>query len=113
MGLSNQERYKQEREKRLNSTGLGQYLTPKESTKYILAEDPWVKAGTPVNYPVPEGGHVKIAVFGAGIGGLCSAVRAILEGSASSVEDLLIVDHAGGFGGTWYHNRYDPISLRS
>ena len=54
---------------------------------------------------VADGGHVKIAIFGAGFGGLCLAARALIEGSASSPNDIIIVDGAGGFGGTWYHNR--------
>lgn len=54
---------------------------------------------------VPDGGHVKMAIFGAGFGGLCLAARALTEGSVTSPADILIVDGAGGFGGTWYHNR--------
>jgi len=105
MAVTLQEKYRQERERRLNDKGLAQYLERSQIAGYILQEDPWVAEGTPIQRPVPDGGHVKIAIFGSGFGGLCAAVRALLEGSASSTDDILIVDHAGGFGGTWWHNR--------
>lgn len=105
MAITTQDKYAQERERRLNDKGLAQYLDRSKVGNYILTEDPWVEEGTPVQKPVSEGGHVKIAIFGAGFGGLCAAARALLEGSASSPSDLLIVDRAGGFGGTWWHNR--------
>ncbi|KAK0103953.1 hypothetical protein ONS96_005059 [Cadophora gregata f. sp. sojae] len=109
MAIDLQEKYRQEREARLNDKGLAQYLDTSRTKDYISHEDPWVEAGTPVNVPVPDGGHVKIVIFGAGFGGLCAAARALTEGSASSPNDLLIVDRAGGFGGTWWHNRYPGL----
>ncbi|CZT09083.1 related to monooxigenase [Rhynchosporium agropyri] len=104
-----QEKYKQEREARLNEKGLGQYLNSSKTKGFISHEDPWVESGTPVQRPVPDGGHVKIAIFGAGFGGLCAAARALTDRSASSPEDFLIIDRAGGFGGTWWHNRYPGL----
>ncbi|CZT21100.1 related to monooxigenase [Ramularia collo-cygni] len=109
MTITLEERYRQEREKRTNSKHLGQYLDRSQTSPYILTEDPWVQPGTPINRPVPEGGHVKIVIFGAGFGGLCAAVRALQTGAARSLEDILIVDYAGGFGGTWWHNRYPGL----
>ena len=105
MAITLQERYKQERERRLNDRGLSQYLDKSKTAGYILHEDPWVAEGTPVHRPIADGGHIKILILGAGFGGLCAAVRALLEGSARSAEDILVVDRAGGFGGTWWHNR--------
>lgn len=106
MAISVEEKYKQERERRINSSkGLAQYLEKSRSASYILTEDPWIEPGTPINRPVSDEGHVKIVIFGAGFGGLCAAAQALLEGSASSPEDIMIVDYAGGFGGTWWHNR--------
>lgn len=113
MAIALQEKYKQEREARLNDKGLAQYLDKTKTGDYISHDDPWVAEGTPVQFPVPEGGHVKIAIFGAGFGGLCAAARSLLEGSASSADDLLIVDRAGGFGGTWWHNRSVDDKLRN
>ncbi|KAH7351215.1 pyridine nucleotide-disulfide oxidoreductase-like protein [Rhexocercosporidium sp. MPI-PUGE-AT-0058] len=109
MAITLQEKYRQERDARLNEKGLGQYLDKSKTADYILHDDPWVAEGTPVQRPVPDGGHVKIVIFGAGFGGLCAATRALSEGSASSVDDLLIIDRAGGFGGTWWHNRYPGL----
>lgn len=109
MTITLEEKYRQEREKRTNSKGLGQYLDRSATSPYILTEDPWVEPGTPVNRPVPEGNHVKIVIFGAGFGGLCAAIRALQTGAAASLDDILIVDYAGGFGGTWWHNRYPGL----
>ncbi|CAL3966889.1 unnamed protein product [Diplocarpon coronariae] len=109
MAITILERYKQERERRLHDKGLAQYLDKSRSANYILHKDPWIAEGTPIQRPVPDGGHVKIAIFGAGFGGLCAAARALLGGSAASASDILIVDQAGGFGGTWWHNRYPGL----
>ena len=97
-----QQRYLQEREKRINIKGLSQYLDNSKGSLYALNVDPWVQSGTPVHLPVPDGGSTKIAIFGAGLGGICAAVRCLEKGAAKSVDDILIIDPAGGFGGTWY-----------
>jgi cation diffusion facilitator CzcD-associated flavoprotein CzcO len=44
----------------------------------------------------------RIAIIGAGPGGLCMGIR--LQGAG--FEDFEILEKAGGPGGTWYHNRY-------
>ena len=44
----------------------------------------------------------RVAIIGAGPGGLCMAIR--LKGAG--FERFEILDKAGGVGGTWYHNRY-------
>ena len=50
----------------------------------------------------------QILIIGAGLGGLQYAVRMVEAGVRP--EDLRIVDPAGGFGGTWYYNRYPGLS---
>ncbi|KAL3457936.1 hypothetical protein BJX64DRAFT_280259 [Aspergillus heterothallicus] len=50
----------------------------------------------------------KVLIIGAGYGGLLFAAR-LLETGAFSPADLLIVDEAAGFGGTWYWNRYPGL----
>lgn len=45
---------------------------------------------------------LRIAIVGAGPGGLCMAIR--LQGAG--FERFAILEQAGGVGGTWYHNRY-------
>lgn len=46
-----------------------------------------------------DGGHTKVFIVGAGFGGITFAVRLIQAGFKP--EDLLLIDTAGGFGGTW------------
>jgi cation diffusion facilitator CzcD-associated flavoprotein CzcO len=46
--------------------------------------------------------QLRIAIVGAGPGGLCMAIR--LKGAG--FERFEILEKAGGVGGTWYHNRY-------
>lgn len=100
-----QKKYEEERDKRINLKGMSQYLDGPAGSLYALDVDPWVDNNTPIQQPVPDGGNVKIVIFGAGFGGICAAVRCLQQGAAASVEDILIVDPAGGFGGTWWWNR--------
>jgi cation diffusion facilitator CzcD-associated flavoprotein CzcO len=44
----------------------------------------------------------RIAIIGAGPGGLCMAVRLRQAG----IEGFVLLEKAHGVGGTWYHNRY-------
>ena len=103
--VSLKEKYQQEREKRIKIEGLSQYLPSSKGSLYALNVDPWIESGTPVHRPVQDGGHAKIVIFGAGFGGICAAIRCLESGAASSLNDVLIVDPAGGFGGTWWWNR--------
>ena len=45
---------------------------------------------------------LRIAIIGAGPGGLCMAVRLRQAGFT----DFVLLEKAAGVGGTWYHNRY-------
>ncbi len=45
---------------------------------------------------------LRIAIIGAGPGGMCMGIRLAQAG----FEDFLLLEKAGGVGGTWYHNRY-------
>ena len=49
-----------------------------------------------------NGRGLRIAIIGAGPGGLCMGIR--LKGAG--FEGFEILEKAGGVGGTWYHNRY-------
>ena len=103
MTINLTEKYEQERKKRQQvSKGLGQYLDKERSAGHTLSEDPWIPAGTPMHRPVPEGGHVKIIIIGAGFAGVVAAIKCLDAGAAKSPDDILIIDPAGGFGGTWY-----------
>lgn len=96
--------YEEEARKRVNEKGLSQYVDLYQSSKKQIDVDPWIENGTPVLQPVANGGHVKVIIFGAGFGGICAAYRCIERGAAK-VDEILIVDPAGGFGGTWWWNR--------
>jgi cation diffusion facilitator CzcD-associated flavoprotein CzcO len=45
---------------------------------------------------------LRIAILGAGPGGLCMGIRLREAG----FEDFVLLEKCGGVGGTWYHNRY-------
>ena len=106
--LNFMERYSEERNKRIRAEGVKQYIDLQNSERFNnFLEDPWVEAGTAINTPVPEDGHTKILIVGAGFGGILFAVRLLNAGF--SLDDILIVDPAGGFGGTWYWNRYPGL----
>jgi cation diffusion facilitator CzcD-associated flavoprotein CzcO len=46
--------------------------------------------------------ELRIAIIGAGPGGLCMGIRLLGAG----FQRFEILEQAGGVGGTWYHNRY-------
>ncbi|KAJ6585340.1 flavin-binding monooxygenase-like family protein [Mycena capillaripes] len=97
-GANVRQRYIEERDKRLRPEGVAQFI-----------RDPWVdhaafNARTP---PVGDGDEVKFLVLGAGYAGLLFAVHLIEAGF--NVADIRLVDVAGGFGGTWYWNRYPGL----
>ena len=50
----------------------------------------------------PAGRGPRIAIIGAGPGGICMAKRLLDEG----FDDFVILERNGGVGGTWYQNRY-------
>jgi cation diffusion facilitator CzcD-associated flavoprotein CzcO len=52
--------------------------------------------------PGRNGRELRVAIIGAGPGGLCMGIR--LEGAG--FQSFEILEKAGGVGGTWYHNRY-------
>ncbi len=45
---------------------------------------------------------LRIAIIGAGPGGLCAAIRL----RQSGFENFTVLEKSSGVGGTWYHNRY-------
>ena len=44
----------------------------------------------------------RIIVIGAGPGGICTAIKLLEAG----IQDFVVLEKAGGVGGTWWHNRY-------
>ncbi|HEY3669665.1 MAG TPA: NAD(P)/FAD-dependent oxidoreductase [Acidimicrobiia bacterium] len=54
--------------------------------------------------PLPDAGpeRHRIAIIGAGPGGICTAIRLLESGE----DDFIVLEQADGVGGTWHHNRY-------
>ncbi|CZR60107.1 related to monooxigenase [Phialocephala subalpina] len=107
--LQVEKRYGEERAKRLRPEGNEQYVDTSLSDKFRhFQEDPW--AGTTavkdVKSMFPDN-RCQMLILGGGFGGLLYAVRMIEAGVRP--EDLRIIDTAGGFGGTWYWNRYPGL----
>ena len=93
-------KYAEERDKRLRPDGLNQYVRLFE----VLPEesgDPF----TPVTPREPLTDHVTFTFVGGGFAGLLTGARL----KEAGVDDVRIVDAAGGFGGVWYWNRYPGI----
>ncbi|KAJ7802485.1 flavin-binding monooxygenase-like family protein [Mycena olivaceomarginata] len=94
----------------MRADGLGQFVRLADSTQFKhLQDDPWVdhaafNAKTPV---LSDGDDIKFLVLGAGYGGLLFAVHLIEAGFSAA--DIRMADGAGGFGGTWYWNRYPGL----
>jgi cyclohexanone monooxygenase len=97
-----EEKYREERDKRLNPGGNTQYIAI-EGEFANFAADP--HAGAPVDRE-PTSDLVDVVIVGAGIGGMLAAV----ELRRAGIDDFVIVDKAGDFGGTWYWNRYPGLA---
>lgn len=107
------QKYTAEAAKRFRPEGLDQFVRLKESGSErfrALAEDPWADhASLNAKEPVKDGSKYKFLILGAGYGGMIYAVRLIEAGLASGPDDIRFVDAAGGFGGTWWWNRYPGL----
>lgn len=91
-------KYREERERRLRQDGNAQYIDMSgQNTRYL--DDPHVDPGF-TRAPVAR--EVHTLVVGGGFGGLLTAARLRLAG----IEDFLMIEKGGDFGGTWYWNRY-------
>jgi hypothetical protein len=94
------ERYKSERDKRLNASlsGIDQYKYVEGQFAHML-RDPWIEPGFKRD-SITE--TVDVVVIGGGYGAQLVAVKMIESG----ITNLRMIEKAGGFGGTWYWNRY-------
>ncbi len=90
-------KYLEERNKRLRADGNEQYLQLKGQLAHYL-DDPY----TPFTPRAPRTDHVTFAFIGGGFAGLVTGARLVEAG----IRDVRIVEKGGGFGGTWYWNRY-------
>src|SRR5580658_8110796 len=91
------EKYARERAKRLRPDGNSQYRQFEGRFRPLLT-DPYTERAE--REPVRD--HVTFAFIGGGFAGLVTAARL----KEAGVPDVRIVEKAGGFGGTWYWNRY-------
>ncbi|MGN6796304.1 MAG: flavin-containing monooxygenase [Streptosporangiaceae bacterium] len=90
-------KYAQEREKRLRPDGNDQYIELKGRFARLL-EDPYkARVDRPAKHD-----HVAMTFIGGGFAGLVTAARL----KSAGVDCVRIVEKGGGFGGTWYWNRY-------
>ncbi|KAK4201979.1 hypothetical protein QBC40DRAFT_295115 [Triangularia verruculosa] len=109
-----QRKYTEEASKRLRSDGLAQYVNLQDAGDArirSLGKDPWADhAALNAKAPsVKDGGKYKFVILGGGYGGLIAAVRLIEAGLVNSPDDLRIIEAGGGYGGTWYWNRYPGL----
>jgi cation diffusion facilitator CzcD-associated flavoprotein CzcO len=97
-----EEKYREERDKRLNPEGNRQYVSV-EGAFADFAADP--HAGAPI---VREASTdlVDVVIVGGGVAGLLTSV----ELRRAGVGDFRIIESGGDFGGTWYWNRYPGIA---
>ncbi|AWS40092.1 NAD(P)/FAD-dependent oxidoreductase [Streptosporangium sp. 'caverna'] len=91
------QKYLEERDKRLRPDGNDQYLRLTGRFAHYL-DDPY----TPITERAPKTDHVTVAFIGGGFAGLLTGARLREAG----VDDVRIIEKGGGFGGTWYWNRY-------
>ncbi|VUC33469.1 unnamed protein product [Clonostachys rosea] len=105
------EKYAAERAKRLRPEQVARYVDFKDAVLADMDTDPYVDhdALASRGYPLSNGSEVKVLIAGAGMLGLMAAHRLLNDDGISST-DLVLVDKAGGFGGTWYWNRYPGVA---
>ena len=92
------EKYHRERDKRLRTDGIRQYVEVTADFSYFV-DDPYVEPGFQRE---PLFDEVEVVIVGGGFGGLMMGGRLRAEG----FEHIRVIDKAGDFGGTWYWNRY-------
>ncbi|KAF9884246.1 hypothetical protein FE257_001978 [Aspergillus nanangensis] len=106
-----EQRYQLERSKQLQGRDLTSVEITTNDRFKSFGQDPWVTpdaAANPHEQLLRQQQHHRVLVLGAGFGGLLFAIRLIQSG-AFTAEDIVLLDTAGGFGGTWYWNRYPGL----
>lgn len=104
-------KYDAERDKRLRSDNLAQFIDFWSPELQDLDKDPFIDYDALAAQGLPpqaqNGSELTLLVIGAAHTGIHAAARAIEAGILK--EKVLCVDNAGGFGGTWYWNRYPGV----
>ncbi|CAG7921057.1 unnamed protein product [Penicillium olsonii] len=96
-------RYDIEREKRWRPDGPVQYTEFESDNPNLAEHHPDIPANTDCLQ------NLRVLIVGAGFGGLLFAVRLIQSGFCLAT-DIILVDTAGGFGGTWWWNQYPGLT---
>src|SRR5882757_4990560 len=97
-----QQRYQQERDKRLRVDGNAQFREMEGELAHF-ADDP---NADPNFSRDPVEKSTDVLIVGAGLAGLVTAVFL----RKNKVDDIIILDKAADFGGTWYWNRYPGVA---
>ena len=95
-------KYRAERDKRLRDDGNEQYQQVTGDFAYFV-DDPYIDE---VVQRSSEKRDVDVVIIGGGFGGMLAAVRLQEQG----IDDVVIIEKGGDFGGTWYWNRYPGAS---
>jgi cation diffusion facilitator CzcD-associated flavoprotein CzcO len=95
------EKYRHEREKRLNADLGNQYVPVSSEFHDLYATDPH----SPVKPRAPINEEIDTVILGAGFGGIMAAYH-LTQAGATNFRNI---DLAGDFGGVWYWNRYPGI----
>lgn len=95
-------KYRAERDKRVRADGNEQYKEVTGDFAYFV-DDPYIDE---VVQRGPEKRDVDVVIIGGGFGGMLAAVRLLEQG----IDDFVILEKGGNFGGTWYWNRYPGAS---
>ncbi|MGF1456985.1 MAG: flavin-containing monooxygenase [Alphaproteobacteria bacterium] len=90
-------RYRKERDKRIRPDGINQYIEPTGKFAHLV-DDPY----TPKVERDPIVRDVTVAFIGGGWSGLCAGARLKQAG----IDDIMIIEGGGDYGGVWYWNRY-------
>ncbi|BEV01139.1 NAD(P)-binding domain-containing protein [Novosphingobium olei] len=94
-------KYRMERDKRLRTDGIKQFIEADGEFSYFT-DDPyvaWIERAPIVR-------RCEVAIVGAGFGGILTSVKL----KDAGIDDVLMIDKAGSFGGTWYWNRYPGLA---
>ncbi|MBJ21113.1 MAG: monooxygenase [Deltaproteobacteria bacterium] len=95
-------KYREERDKRIRPDGVDQYVQVSGEFAHFL-DDRHVEPGY-TRAPLTD--EVDVVLIGGGFGGILTGARLRQAG----VENIRIIEKGGGFGGTWYWNRYPGVS---
>ncbi|KAJ5471246.1 hypothetical protein N7530_008603 [Penicillium desertorum] len=100
-----QDQYDVERKKRLRPDGPAQYVSFTDEPTNMFHSN----GNVAIDNSLLQEKKARVLIVGAGFGGLLFAVRLLQSGFLRATE-ILFVDTAGGFGGTWWWNKYPGLA---